>query len=296
MTVPTQALAAAVATQFPELSGHEVRPQVSAGTVIAPFRIGSAWLARVPLVPTPGDAVLDQFEVERRHAQELRESLPIEVPRLVGVGRPFAGYGGAWSVWTWLDGDSLDRLLDDGRAECDIEALVVDLARALRVQRTLPVHGPGWSGSGRGGRPLADTDWVRRSIQRGSHLIDNVAATQVWESALAAPALRDAPVRINGDPMPGNLLITDGRLSGMIDIGSPVVGDPASDLQPAWAIFDEPQRAAFRDAMGLDSAAWERGRGWAFEMAICGLHYYEHSNPVFFRQARRTLERLLATA
>jgi hypothetical protein len=28
-------------------------------------------------------------------------------------------------------------------------------------------------------------------------------------------------------------------------------------------------------------------------MAIGALHYYEHTNPVFFAQARRTLERLL---
>jgi len=44
----------------------------------------------------------------------------------------------------------------------------------------------------------------------------------------------------------------------------------------------------------LDVAAQERGRGWAFEMAIGGLHYYEHTNPVFFSQALQTLERLLA--
>jgi hypothetical protein len=49
----------------------------------------------------------------------------------------------------------------------------------------------------------------------------------------------------------------------------------------------------FLSAMGLDDSARERGRGWAFEMAIGGAHYYEHTNPVFFQQAMRTLERLL---
>ena len=48
--------------------------------------------------------------------------------------------------------------------------------------------------------------------------------------------------------------------------------------------------------MGLDEAAWQRGRGWAFEMAIGGLHHDEHTNPVFFRMARRTLQRLIATS
>jgi aminoglycoside phosphotransferase (APT) family kinase protein len=118
----------------------------------------------------------------------------------------------------------------------------------------------------------------------------------VWEEALAAPPHLGPPTSINGDALPGNVLVTDGRLSGIVDVGVPVVGDPASDLQPAWVVFDEPERSAFREAMGLDDAAWQRGRGWAFEMAVGGLQYYEHSNPGFSRMARRTLHRLVATS
>ena len=79
----------------------------------------------------------------------------------------------------------------------------------------------------------------------------------------------------------------------MIDVAQPAFGDPGADLQPAWVMFEEPARSVFIAAMGLDQAAQERGRGWAFEMAIGGAHYYEHSNPVFFQQAIRTLHRLL---
>ena len=143
---------------------------------------------------------------------------------------------------------------------------------------------------------MTDTDWVRTSIRRSAHLLDPVALTRVWESALAAPAHQEPPRSINGDALRGNFIISAGRLSGMIDVGEPVVGDPAADLQPAWVVFEEPQRSAFKNAMGLDEAAWRRGRGWAFEMAIGGLHYYEHSNPVFFRMARRTLRRLIDTS
>ena len=93
--------------------------------------------------------------------------------------------------------------------------------------------------------------------------------------------------------MPGNFLMNGGVLTGMVDVGIPAIGDPAADLQPAWVLFEEPARGTFVTAMRLDVAAQERGRGWAFEMAIGGLHYYEHTNPVFFRQALQTLERLL---
>ena len=82
----------------------------------------------------------------------------------------------------------------------------------------------------------------------------------------------------------------------MIDVAAPVVGNPAADLQPACAVFDEPERSTFRDAVDLDEAAWRRGRGWAFEVAIGGLHHDEHTDPVFSRMPRRTLRRLIATS
>ena len=294
--VPGAALAAAAAAQFPELAGVDVVPVQSAGTVVAPFRVGAALLARVPLVPVRGASVTDALEAADQHARALRAHLSLAVPQLFGVGRPFAGYDGVWSLWTWLDGQSLDRVLDENPTLCDLDTLAVDLGRVLKAHQSLPAGGASWSGNGRGGKPLTDTDWVRTSIQRCAHLIDPGAATRVWESALDAPAHEGGPVSINGDPMPGNFIIKKGRLSGMIDISAPVVGDPAADLQPAWVAFDEPQRSAFKDAMGLDDAAWRRGRGWAFEMAIGGLHYYEHTNPLFFRLARHTLHRLSETA
>lgn len=294
VTVPAEDVAAALAAQLPHLHRPDVRRLGSAGTVVAPYRIGADLLARVPLVPRLGDAAADLLVAERRHAEELGSRLDLDVARLLGVGEPFEGYPGVWSVWTWVEGESLDLLLDRG-ADVDLDMLAHDLTEVLLTHRSLP-GGQAWTGNGRGGAPLADSDWVRRSIRRCRHLLDADAATRVWETALAAPPHAGPPVRINADPMPGNLLVRGGRLRGLVDIGAPVVGDPASDLQPAWEIFDEPQRSAFRDAMGLDDAAWARGRGWAFEMAIGGLHYYERSNPLFSRIARRTLDRLLATA
>lgn len=295
VTVTTTALAEAVTRQFPELRAAEVVEVASAGTEIAPYRVGTSLLARVPLVPVVGRAARARVEAEGRHARVLGERLPVAVPRLVGVGEPFAGYDGVWSLWTWLDGCSLDQVLDDDGGGCDLGALAQDLARLLRAQRAVPAAG-GWSGTGRGGRPLADTEWVRSSIRAGAHLVDPVAATRVWEVALAAPAYLGPPTSIHADALPGKLLVADGRLSGVVDITEPVVGDPASDLQPAWVVFDEPERSAFRDAMALDDAAWQRGRGWALEMAVGGLHYYERTNPGFFRMARRTLRRLVGTS
>lgn len=292
--VPVSALRRAIARQFPDLAGQPVQMVTSAGTVIAPFRVGDGFVARLPLVPGADRSHHDRVRREGRYARALSGVLPVSVPELVGVGRPFPGYEGTWSVWTWLPGRSLDHVLLEAPGSVDTEALADDLAQLLLSM--LPSEGSGWSDNGRGGRPLADSEWVRTSIQQSAHLIDHGAATRIWESALAAPAHEGHPARIHGDPMPGNLLLREGRLSGLIDVSEPVMGDPASDLQPAWTVFDESQRSRFHEAMAVDEAARQRGRGWAFEMAIGGLHYYEHSNPTFFRLAQRTLHALLRSA
>lgn len=294
--VPIHALQQAIASQFPDLASQPVQAVSSAGTVIAPFRVGDDLVARLPLVPVTDRAHHDRLHRAGRYAGALAGVLPVPVSQLVGVGQAFPGYRGTWSVWTWLPGQSLDHVLLDAPGSVDMERLSEDMAQLLRAIRKRPCDASGWSDNGRGGRPLADSEWVRSSIQRSAHLIDQGAATSVWESALAAPAHDGPPVRIHGDPMPGNLLLRDGALTGLIDVSEPVVGDPASDLQPAWTVFDEPHRSRFRQAMGVDEAAWERGRGWAFEMAIGGLHYYEDSNPTFFRLAQRTLEAMLRSA
>lgn len=281
-------LAAAIAVDFPEHRGLSVRRIDSAGTVITPFRVGQGLLARVPLVPDASASARDRLRREQKHARYLAGRLPVEVPRPIGVGEPFDGYPGVWSLWSWLDGESLDRVPVSNERQ-----LASDLADLVRTHHTLATGGQSWNGEGRGGRPLSDTGWVRESIQRSAHLVDAGACTAIWEQALEADPHRGAAVMIHGDLMPGNLLAVENRLTGMVDISAPVFGDPAADLQPAWVLFDEPTRSFFLAEVGLDDSARERGRGWAFEMAIGGLRYYEHTNPVFFGQAARTLQRLL---
>lgn len=287
--VDPDALAAAIAEQAPQFARLPLRRLRSAGTVVAPFRLGDHHVARLPLVPVSDAAARNRLATEAAHGRFLQGRLPVAVPQPVLLGEPFDGYPGVWSIWTWLDGASLDQ----SPAPTSIE-LADDLAATLTTFRRLPCSGE-WNGVGRGAHPLADTDWVRTSIAASAHLIDAEAATAVWDDALAARPIEGAARYIHGDPVPGNLLVSNGRLSGLIDIAEPSRGDPASDLAPAWTVFDEPARTRFRDAMGLDEAAWQRGRGWALEMAIGGLHYYEHSNPSFFQMARRTLDRLLSS-
>lgn len=66
----------------------------------------------------------------------------------------------------------------------------------------------------------------------------------------------------------GNLLVSNGRLCGVIDFGQFCVGDPACDLAPAWTLFDAESREIFRSSIAVDQATWSRGRGWALWKAL----------------------------
>jgi aminoglycoside phosphotransferase (APT) family kinase protein len=102
-----------------------------------------------------------------------------------------------------------------------------------------------------------------------------------------------APVWVHADLSPGNLLIADGRLSAVIDFGCLGLGDPACDLIVAWNLLGADVRSAFRAALDVDDATWERGRGWALSIALIQLPYYHRTNPTLASNARHVIGEVL---
>ena len=41
----------------------------------------------------------------------------------------------------------------------------------------------------------------------------------------------------------------------------------------AWMLFSGESRRTFREALGVDDATWERGRGWALWKALIEIHH-----------------------
>jgi len=70
---------------------------------------------------------------------------------------------------------------------------------------------------------------TRQAIAALDSKIDTVAATAVWEAALAM-TWRGSSVWLHGDIAAGNLLVEQGRLNAVIDFGCSSVGDPACDV------------------------------------------------------------------
>jgi aminoglycoside phosphotransferase (APT) family kinase protein len=81
-------------------------------------------------------------------------------------------------------------------------------------------------------------------------------------------------------------------LCGVIDWGTCGVGDPAIETIVAWSLFPPDARAAFRDALDVDDATWERGKGWVL-VGVGGIPYYRDTNPILVADKIRAIEAVL---
>lgn len=277
-----------LAAQLPQWADLPLERVASAGTENAIYRLGDELAVRLPYRA----AKTTQVDKDHRWLPFLAPRLPLPIPVPLARGAPAEGYPSQWSVCRWLPGEtaSLDRLADPCRA-------ATELARFVHaLQRVDPQGGPapGEHNFHRGVPLAARGGYTRAAIARCEGLLDTRAVTAAWERDLAAPAWKEPPVWIHGDLAPGNLLARDGRLSGVIDWGGLGVGDPATELQPAWNLFRGESRAAFRASIAVDDATWARGRGLALSVALVALPYYLETNPAIVRSAREVIDEVVA--
>ena len=84
----------------------------------------------------------------------------------------------------------------------------------------------------------------------------------VWRAALAASPCTTRRW-LHGDLHPLNVIVQQGRITGIIDWGDLTGGDPATDLAALWMLFDAPARAPALATYGVDSELNARAKGWA---------------------------------
>ncbi|HRD46842.1 MAG TPA: phosphotransferase, partial [Caulobacter sp.] len=193
-------------------------------------------------------------------------------------------------VYAWLDGR--DALAEPVTTSVEAARALAGFVRAMQAVDTLGGPIAGRVNNYRGVALSRLDARVRECLARLEADIDTAAAARLWEDAVDAP---QAPgVWIHGDLLPGNLLVRDGRLAGVIDFGLLGVGDPSVDLTAAWTVFGGQAREAFIETADADEADWRRARGWALYGAAVALPYYRDSNPVLAGISRRTLGALLA--
>jgi len=287
--VPVDVVRRLVDEQFPEWRRLPIEPVTSTGTVNAIFRIGDDLVARFPLQLADVQDVRDALLAEAAAMRQLAGRTRFATPEPVALGEPGGGYPLPCSVQTWLPGTIATESDPAGST-----AFGHDLAEFIRCVRAIPTHGRTFTGSGRGGELTSQDEWVRTCFSNSTGLLDVPRLRWMWASLRALPR-GDRPDLMNhSDLMPGNVLVSDGRLAGVIDVGGFGPADPALDLVGAWHLLDDGPRQALRDRLECDDQEWRRGRAWAFAQAIGLVWYYVDSNPIMSEIGRRTLDRLVA--
>ncbi|MEW1960166.1 aminoglycoside phosphotransferase family protein [Kineococcus sp. NPDC059986] len=252
---------------------------------------------RVPPRRRPRGTAEQQIEREVRWLPVFRESLSTTVPEVVAVGQPAEGFPHRWTVQRWIDGQDAVPT-----ADADWVGVARSLAAVVGELRDLdptdgPVPGPTTSGRG---TPLVTLDeHVRRCAAATRDLGDTTeptagldvdAALDLWAQAVEAPAWAGPPVWFHGDLTPGNVLLRDGKLAAVIDVGCAGVGDPACDGLPTWTLFSGDAREEYRRLTHLDPATDLRTRGWAVFFGLTAMPHHHATNPAFCRTARRVVD------
>jgi aminoglycoside phosphotransferase (APT) family kinase protein len=276
--------------QFPAWADLPLRLAAPQGTDNVVFRLGTELSVRLPRKSSTVPSLLRELE----WLPWLAPSLPLAVPMPVAVGEPDQGYPFPWSVCRWVNG-----------APPRPEALSGAAARALGefvlALQSLDATGgpPAEFGTNRGG-PLAAYDEVTLSsldevlgLMSSGRLepdfLDAGTAHAVWEAAVAAPDWDRPGVWLHRDLHCGNLLAAEGLLTGVIDFGGLVVGDPAGNVMAAWHVLAPEFRAEFRSIIGADDDTWARARGWALSQGLLALPYYLDTHPGMVLMARRAI-------
>jgi aminoglycoside phosphotransferase (APT) family kinase protein len=275
-----------VRAQFPQWSDLPITRLASGGTINAIFRLGEELTVRLPLRPGGGSAIT----MEARLLPLLAPLLPLPIPEVVAVGTQGEGYPFDWAVHRWIAGHNP---VEGDLAEPEIVAR--DLAEfAVAIRKIDLLGGP----PAHRGQPLIAEDAAMRAaieaLRRTSEPFDADEITAAWEEALAARSWAGPALWTHSDLMPSNLLLTGDRVSAIIDFGAVGLGEPATDLIPAWNLLPASVRPVYREAVDVDDATWARGRGWALSMAVIQLPYYRVTNPIISANARHTIREILA--
>lgn len=276
-----------VATQFPQWEDLAIKPVAAGGWDNRTFHLGDDMTVRLP---SAAPYAL-QVEKEHRWLPRLAPLLPLPVPVPLAMGIPAENYPWHWSVYGWIEGETAKR-----ERIASLSQFATDLAEFLVALQRIDATGgpaPGQHNFFRGG-PLSVYDSeTRKAIAALDGKIDTGTASAVWEAALAS-TWHGAPVWFHGDVSWGNLLVSKGRLSAVIDFGTSGVGDPACDLAIAWTLFEGDSRQVFRAGLPADAAMWARGRGWTLWKALITLAGHIDIDPVEVEKSRHVIDEVLA--
>ena len=277
-----------LAAQHPDLAHLPVEVMTNGWDNVI-CRVGSELLARMPRREMGARLIVN----EQRWLPVLQPRLPLPVPAPVRTGQPGLGYPWPWSVVALIPGQVAART-----PPADPRDAAVSMGRFLAALHTAAA--PDAPPHASRGVPLADRGEVfAENLAILGDRVDHTAVMRVWGPAVASPRWDGPPLWLHGDLHPANILVHQGRISGVIDFGDITSGDPAADLSVAWMLLPAAHHDVFQNAYRTaathpaDEACWARAKGWALTLGVVCLAH-SADNPLIAGIGQRTITAVLA--
>lgn len=255
MNISTEIVIKLIKEQFPKYKELKVKPVERSGHYNRTFHLGYDMTIRMP----SNSCYVPQVEKESRWLPYL---LPITTP--IEKGIPTNYYPYPWSINKWIDGETVNI------NNVDLNQFAIDLANFLKELHSIDCSGGPLGGEHnffRGGDLSVYYKETVSSLDKLKNIIDTEKCMNIWLKATSSK-WENKPVWVHGDIAPGNLLVKNRKLCGVIDFGILGIGDPSCDLAMAWTFFDEESRHIFIKEMNLDEETLNRARGWVLWKAL----------------------------
>lgn len=260
-----------IKSQFPQFKKLQIKEVDVQGHDNRTFHLGDELLIRLP----SAECYSDKVEIEQKWLPILAKNLSFQIPSSIAMGKPSRDYPFNWSIYKFIEGQSANTL---NLNKLDLNFIALQLTQFLKELHKVDIAGapiPGVHNFYRGANLKIYDKETRSAILNLKKLINADAALKLWEKALISK-WEKSPVWIHGDLAPGNIIIKNNKLIGVIDFGGMAVGDPACDLVIAWTFLKDESRKIFKTNLALDSNTWMRAQGWALWKALISLDKIEN--------------------
>ncbi len=274
--------------QFPQWAALEIRSVAVQGHDNRTFRLGNKMLIRLP----SAQCYAAKVAIEQKWLPKIVPHLSWQIPNPIAQGSPSNLFPFPWSIYQWIEGESINTVSAE---KLDMQVIALQLASFLqelhRIDTTdAPI--PGLHNFWRGGDLAIYDAETRSALQNLKNIIDGDQTLKLWKKALDSKWTQ-APVWLHGDLAPGNILIKDKQITGIIDWGGMAIGDPACDLVIAWTSLDASSRKFFKKTINLDEQTWNRARGWALWKALITLEKEDDKQSKTALKQQKTIHILL---
>lgn len=266
--------------QHPDVSRLPII-EAASGWDNAIFRLGEEMAVRLPRRAVAATLL----ENEQCWLPSIQGRLTLPVPAPIRFGIPQAPYPWRWSITRWLGGDTADRS-PPARDQATVLASFLD---ALHTQAPAEAPRNPYRGVPLAQRHATFEKCVATLAQR-AHTIDD-RLLQLWSDAVERP-MDVSPTWIHGDLHAQNVIVSQGRIAGVIDWGDMAQGDRATDLAAVWMLFPDAdaREEIITTCKTVSSHTWQRARGWALLLSVVVL---AARDPTHFGSAERTMQSLL---